>query len=47
MQLRDLLVEKSPIRVTYINLSKNKYSKHYSISNYIQKLPNREKHKKS
>jgi len=45
--LRDLLVEKDPIKVTHMDFSKDKHSRHFSSSNYIQKLPNGEKHEKN
>jgi len=44
--LRDLLVEKGPIKVTDMDFPKDKYSRHFSSSNYIQKLLNGEKHER-
>jgi hypothetical protein len=44
--LRDLLVEKGPIKVTDIDFPKYKYSRHFSSSNYIQRLPNGENHER-
>ncbi|KAL2605097.1 hypothetical protein AAZX31_09G122000 [Glycine max] len=44
--LRDLLAEKAPIKVTDMDFPKDKYSRHFSSSNYIQKLPNGEKHER-
>ncbi|XP_058734057.1 uncharacterized protein LOC131605754 [Vicia villosa] len=41
--LRDLLVEKDPIKVTDINFSKDESTRHFSSSFYIQKLLNGEK----
>jgi len=36
--LRDLLLEKSPIKIIDIDFLKNKHSRHFSSSNYIQIL---------
>jgi len=44
--LRDLLAQKGSIRVTDIDFSNDKYSRHFFASNYIQKLPNGEKHER-
>jgi len=44
-KLRDLLVEKCTIRITDTNFSKDKYSRHSSVSYYIQKFSNWEKPK--
>jgi len=44
--LRDLLVKNGPIKVTDMDFPKGKYSRHFSSSNYIQKLPNGEKHER-
>jgi len=46
MKLIDLLVEKCSIRITDINFSNDKYSKHFLTSYYIQKFPNGEKHER-
>ena len=46
MTLRDLSMEKGPIKVTDMDFPKNKYSRHFSSSNYIQELPNGEKHER-
>ena len=46
MTLRDLSMEKGPIKVTDMDFPKNKYSRHFSSSNYIKKLPNWEKHER-
>ena len=40
MTLRDLSMEKGPIKVTDMDFPKNKYSRHFSSSNYLKKLPN-------
>ncbi|XP_060190698.1 uncharacterized protein LOC132619957 [Lycium barbarum] len=42
-KLRDLLVEKGPIRITDINFPKDKFSRHFS-TRHIQKLANGERH---
>ena len=44
--LRDLLVENGLIKVTDMDFPKDKYSRHFSSSNYIQKFPNGEKHER-
>ena len=44
--LRDLLVEKGLIKVIDLYFPKDKYSRHFSSSNYIQRLPNGEKHER-
>jgi len=44
--LRDLLVEKGHIKVIDMDFPKDKYSRHFSSSNYIQKLPNGEKNER-
>ena len=44
--LRDLLVDKDPIKVIDMDFPKDKYSRHFSSSNYIQELPNGEKHER-
>jgi len=46
MTLRDLIVENDHIKVTDMDFPKDKYSRHFSSSNYIQKLPNGEKHQR-
>ena len=40
--MRDLLVEKSPIKITNIYFLKDEFSRHFSSSFYIQKLSNGE-----
>ena len=44
--MKDLLVENGLIKVTYVDCPKDKYSRHFSSSNYIQKLPNGEKYER-
>jgi len=44
--LRDLQVKNDLIIITYIDFSKDKYSKHFSASNFIQKLLNGDKHER-
>ena len=39
-----MLVENGPIRVDDLNFPIDKNSRHFSIANYIWKLPNGEKH---
>ncbi|KAL7137853.1 hypothetical protein ABFS83_10G122200 [Erythranthe nasuta] len=41
-KLRDLLVEKGPIRITNIDFPKDRDGRHFSISSYIRNSPNRE-----
>ncbi|XP_060216814.1 uncharacterized protein LOC132644251 [Lycium barbarum] len=45
-KLRDLLVEKGPIRITDINFSKDNLSRHFSTTHYIQILENGERHER-
>ncbi|KAL7139381.1 hypothetical protein ABFS83_09G046600 [Erythranthe nasuta] len=42
-KLRDLLVERGPIRITNIDYPKDSDGRHFSVSSYIQNLPNKEK----
>ena len=44
--MRDLLVEKCPIRITDIDFPKIELLRHFSSSLYILKLPNGEKHER-
>jgi len=44
--LRDLLVEKGPIKIIDIDFPKDIHSRHFSSSNYIQTFPNGEKYEK-
>jgi len=44
--LRDLLVEKDPIKITDISFLKDIHYKHFSSSNYIRTLPNGEKYER-
>ncbi|XP_070052794.1 uncharacterized protein [Nicotiana tomentosiformis] len=45
-KLRDLLVEKGPIKITNIDFSKDKFFRHFFTTNYIQKLANGERHER-
>jgi len=45
--LRDLLVENDPIKVIDMDFPKDKYSRHFSSSNYIQKLLYGKKHERN
>ncbi|XP_059290873.1 uncharacterized protein LOC132044404 [Lycium ferocissimum] len=45
-KLRDLLVEKGPIRITDINFPKDNLSRHFSTTHYIQILANGERHER-
>ncbi|KAL7116728.1 hypothetical protein ACP275_03G023000 [Erythranthe tilingii] len=42
-KLRDLLVERGPIRITNIDYPKDSDGRHFSVSSYIRNLPNKEK----
>ena len=44
--MRDLLVEKGPIKITNINFPKDEFSKHFSSSFYIEKLSNGKQHER-
>ncbi|PIN26573.1 hypothetical protein CDL12_00667 [Handroanthus impetiginosus] len=44
--LRDLLIEKGPIKITDIEFPKDKNSRHFSIAYYIKKMPNGEKYER-
>jgi len=44
--LRDLLEEKCPIKITNIDFPKDIHSRHFSSSNYIQTFPNGEKYER-
>ena len=46
LDLRDLLVEKGSIRVMDIDFAKDKLSRHFPMTHYIQKLANGEKHER-
>lgn len=46
IKLKDLLIEKGPIRILDINFSKHKHLRHFSTIHYKQKLANGEKHEK-
>ncbi|XP_070032673.1 uncharacterized protein [Nicotiana tomentosiformis] len=45
-KLRDLLVEKGPIKITNIDFPKDKFLRHFSTINYIQKLANGGRHER-
>ena len=45
-KLRDLLVEKGPIRDDDISFLKDRNPRHLSTSYYIRKLPNRKRHER-
>ena len=44
--MRDLLIEKDPIRIDDIDFPKDEFSRYFSIIYYIQKLINGEKHER-
>lgn len=44
--MRDLLVEKGPIRIIDINFPKDKHLRHFPTTHDVQKLANGEKHEK-
>jgi len=41
-----MILENGPIKITNIDFPKDIHSRHFSLSNYIQTLPNREKYEK-